>query len=269
MPQKTFKPIRQRTFDIIEKSQPRNKAGMFFDYLIISFIVLNVIAVTISSYKDLPSSLEKFLQTFEVISIAVFTFEYLLRLWTAKFLFKESKHPYISYIFSFMAIIDLLAILPFYIPFIIPFDLRYLRMISMMRLLRVFKLNRYNHSMHAIYKVLKKEKDILLTTIFITTILLLLASSLMYYVENAAQPEKFPNIVASLWWAVATLTTVGYGDVYPVTAVGKIISGVIAILGIGLVALPTGIISSGFITEINNKKNVQKTKCPNCGKELK
>ena len=123
--------------------------------------------------------------------------------------------------------------------------------------------------MHAIYRVLKKEKDILLTTIFITTILLLLASSLMYYVENAAQPEKFPNIVASLWWAVATLTTVGYGDIYPVTAVGKIISGVIAILGIGLVALPTGIISSGFITEINNKKNVQKTKCPNCGKELK
>ena len=257
--------LKQRTFEIIEKAKDQDKASAFFDYLIISFILLNVIAVTVSSYQNISPNTKIFLEIFEIISIAIFTIEYLLRLWTAQILFKEKKHPYLSYIFSFMAIIDLLAILPFYIPFIIPFNLLYLRMIRMLRLLRVFKLNRYNNSMHFIYKVLKKEKDILITTLFISTILLLLASSIMYYVENGAQPDKFPNILASMWWAVATLTTVGYGDVYPVTIIGKLLSGFIAILGIGLVALPTGIISSGFIAELNNNKKKVIEKCPHCG----
>ena len=167
-----------------------------------------------------------------------------------------------------MAIIDLLAILPFYLPFIIPVDLRFLRMLRLLRLLRILKLNRYNDSMDIIIKIFKREKEKLITTFFVMAILILFSSSLMYYVENEAQPDKFPNIVASLWWAVATLTTVGYGDIYPITSLGKLFSGVIALLGIGLVALPTGIISSGFITEVNNNKAEKEKTCPHCGGKL-
>jgi voltage-gated potassium channel len=119
--------------------------------------------------------------------------------------------------------------------------------LRLFRLLRVSKLTRYNKSFDLIGKVLSNEKDKLFMTIFIVGIMLLLASSVMYTVENAIQPDAFPNIIATLWWAVVTLTTVGYGDVYPITAIGKLLSGIISILGIVLIALPSGIISSGFI----------------------
>jgi voltage-gated potassium channel len=112
--------------------------------------------------------------------------------------------------------------------------------------------------------VLREKKEVLFLTLFMTFLLLLVAASLMYEVENEAQPDKFPDIFSSFWWAVATLTTVGYGDVYPVTAMGKLLSGIIAILGIGLVALPTGIIGSGFI-EILNRRKAKPARCQKCG----
>lgn len=166
-----------------------------------------------------------------------------------------------------MALIDLAAILPFYLPMVFSIDLRFLRMLRLFRIMRVFKLNRYNSAMETIGNVFKNEKEKLFHTIFIMVILIVFASSLMYYVENPAQPDKFPNIVASIWWAVATLTTVGYGDVYPITALGKFLSGIIAIFGIGIVALPTGIISSGFMSEVESKEKRLHI-CPHCGKKL-
>lgn len=142
-------------------------------------------------------------------------------------------------------------------------------------MLRVFKLNRYMDSMGVLSRVLRREKEQLLITVFMTFLLMLIASSMMYYLENKAQPEAFPNIIASFWWAIATLTTVGYGDVYPVTGLGRILSGIIALLGIGLVALPTGIISSGFLAELEDqKKKDQAPKerihiiCPSCGTHI-
>jgi voltage-gated potassium channel len=204
---------------------------------------------------------------FEYFSIVIFTVEYLLRVWTAPLKFPNSNIPCLRYIVSFMAVIDLCAILPFYLPFVINVDLRFMRILRLFRLLRILKLNRYNNSLDLIGRVFKNEKEKILMTIFITILMLLLASSAMYYIENAVQPDKFPNILATLWWAVATLTTVGYGDVYPVTVLGKMLSGVIAILGIGLVALPSGIISSGLIQEVSNEKK-EKRVCPHCGKEL-
>lgn len=257
--------MKKRIFEVIEKANGKDILSKIFDISIIILIILNVIAVIINSFSDLPVFLNVILKYFEIISIVIFTIEYLLRIWTADLLHKNSKHPHLKYIFSFMSLIDVLSILPFYIPFILPFDLRFLRMLRLLRLLRIFKINRYNDAMDIIGKVFRNEKEKLLTTVFITTVLIILASSIMYYVENEAQPEEFPNIVASIWWAVATLTTVGYGDIYPITILGKLLSGIIAILGIGLVALPTGIISSGFINEVttNNKKF-----CPHCGKEI-
>ena len=159
-----------------------------------------------------------------------------------------------------MAVIDLLAILPFYIPMLIPIDLRFLRVLRLTKILRILKLNRYSKSLQLLGKILKNKRADLLVTVFVTTILIIFASSLMYYIENPAQPEQFPNIVASFWWAITTLTTVGYGDLYPITILGKILSGVIALLGIGLVALPTGIISSGFIEELSQRKKGKRRK---------
>lgn len=149
---------------------------------------------------------------------------------------------------------------------IIPVDLRFLRILRLFRIMRVFKLTRYNSAMETIVRIMKNEKDKLLYTIFIMGIMIIFASSLMYYVENPVQPEKYPNILASIWWAVTTLTTVGYGDIYPVTPFGKLLCGIIAIIGIMIIALPTGIISSGFISELNNQKKT--IICPHCGKEI-
>jgi voltage-gated potassium channel len=171
--------------------------------------------------------------------------------------------------FSPFGLIDLLAILPFYVPFIIKTDLRFLRILRLIRFFRIFKISRYNSTLKLIWDVVKEKKAELQMTFFIALLMLLVSAFLMYHVENPIQPEKFTNIFSSLWWAVSTLTTVGYGDIAPVTALGKIISGFVAILGIGLIALPTGIISAGFIQKIDkNKLEVKKNICPHCGKEI-
>jgi voltage-gated potassium channel len=256
--------IRQRTYQIIERAETGDTASAVFDTAIIILIILNIAAVIASSFSEFSALNSLLLYRFEVVSVIIFTLEYFLRLWTAPDKYPASKLPYLKYLFSFMALIDLFAILPFYLPFAFKVDLRFLRILRLFRLLRIFKLNRYNSSMELFIRVFKNEKDKILMTSFVMGIMLILSASVMYYVENTAQPDQFPNIIATVWWAVATLTTVGYGDVYPVTILGKLLAGVIAILGIGLVALPTGIISSGFISELNHKKQI----CPHCGKEI-
>jgi voltage-gated potassium channel len=165
--------------------------------------------------------------------------------------------------FSTFGLIDLIAILPFYLPLLFPIDLRVVRILRIMRLIRIFKLGRYSKSLKTINSVLRETRSDLGITIFIAFIMLVLASTLMYYVEGDVQPNKFASIGHSFWWAVATLTTVGYGDVYPVTGMGKLLSGIIALIGIGIVALPTGIISSAFIEKIHQDNKT--CTCPNCG----
>lgn len=177
----------------------------------------------------------------------------------------------LKYAMSPMAIVDLLAILPFYLPTFLPVDLRFLRIFRLTRVLRMFKLNRYSNSLRLIGKIIKAKREELVVTVFVTFLLLLVASALMFYIEHDVQPEAFPNILSAFWWAVATLTTIGYGDVYPHTDLGRLLSGIIAILGIGLVALPAGIISSGFIQEIQSKrakKSPTIAYCPHCGKRI-
>lgn len=174
-----------------------------------------------------------------------------------------------------MAIIDLLAVLPFYIPFLIPIDLRVLRTLRVIRLLRLFKVNRYTSALSTIADVFKKKANQLISSMIVVSLLMVIASVLMYNVENAVRPDKFQNAFSGLWWAVATLTTVGYGDIYPVTAAGKILSAIIALLGIGLVAVPTGIISAGFTENLQEKQKEkekeeadEKKFCPYCGKKI-
>lgn len=256
--------IKQRVFAIIEPKEKRGILGSVFDVLIIILILLNLVAVVASSFTSVYRLHHTLLNAFEIFSIIIFTIEYLLRVITANHKYPAEKYPYIKYIFSFGAIIDLIAILPFYLPFITGVDLRFLRILRVLRMFRIFKLGRYSESMLIVGRVLKKEKEKLFTTIILTIVMIFIASTVMYYAENTAQPEVFPNIIETTWWAVATFTTVWYGDVYPITLVGKICGGVISLLGIMLIALPSGIICSGFMDELNKEKKT----CPHCGKEI-
>jgi voltage-gated potassium channel len=246
----------------------------YFIKFIYALIVLNVLTLILESYQELNDNYGILFYAFEIFSVAIFTLEYLIRIWVSDKT-KEDKKERINFAFSTLGIIDLIAIIPFYLPFIFPFDLRIVRILRLFRLLRIFKLSRYSKSLKTIQYIFKETKAELSITVFVTFVLMILSSTLMYYIEHDAQPEKFASIGDAVWWAVATLTTVGYGDVYPVTALGKILSGIIALIGIGFVALPTGIISSAFIEKIQAEKKSKKGKkaknkdcCPTCGKNI-
>jgi voltage-gated potassium channel len=269
---RTRSPIRHRAYEIIENIRENDIVGTVVNRIIIVLICLNIVSIIAESFEHLNVFVLAILRIFEYLSVAVFTLEYLTRLWTAVERFSESKHPFLKYIISPMAVLDLLAIAPFYLPMFFHFDLRFLRVLRLFRLLRVFKLNRYSDSLNLIGTVIRKEKSKLLMTGFVIIVMIILASSVMYYFENAVQPEKFPNIIATLWWAISTLTTVGYGDVYPITYIGKFLSSIFAILGVGLVALPSGIICTGMINEINEDEHRRQERreekviiCPCCG----
>ena len=270
-----YENAKKRTFEIIEKSQKGDILSTIFDYFIVILISLNVVSVFIETF-DLSVYLNNFLRKFEIFSIIIFTIEYILRLWTSTLLYpdKNSFVARVKYIFSFMAIIDLLSILPFYLPFFFNVDLRVLRALRLVRLLRIFKANRYTHAIQKVLLVIKNKSTELISSIFVIFILMLISSVLMYSVESPVQPEVFKNGFSGLWWAVATFTTVGYGDIYPITSVGRFLSAIIALLGIGLVAVPTGIVTSGFMEasskeeDDDNSQQDEKHFCPYCGKNL-
>jgi Ion transport protein. len=258
-----------RVYNVIREDDENDLASNIFDGVIIFLIIVNVALVIMDTFV-LPPLVARISLAVELVSVIAFTAEYLLRLWTStcRYPDKSSVAARVKYIFSAMAIIDILAILPFYIPFVIPIDLRILRALRIIRLFRLFKVNRYTDALQSIANVFRRKAHQLLSAMIVVMLLMIIASVLMYNVENAAQPDKFENAFSGLWWAIATLTTVGYGDVYPITILGKIFSGIIALLGIGLVAVPTGIISAGFVEDIDKGKKEKKNFCPYCGKDI-
>ncbi len=260
--------MKEKIYGLIEKGENGKRINKYFDYFILCLIVLSVFSIILESISEISANYGNWLNYFDVFAVVVFSIEYCLRVYIADIIYpsKNKFQSILKFVFSAYGIIDLLAILPFYLPLIITVDLRFLRIIRLTRVLRILKINRYNNSLSLIWGVIKEKKSELIVTVFVTFLILLIASFLIFYVEGEEQPEKFPNILSALWWAVATLTTVGYGDIYPVTGLGKLISSFIAILGIGIIALPTGIISSGFIDKI--QKNKSMAKCPHCGKTL-
>lgn len=262
--------IRKRIWEIVEVAKPGDAASRLFDISIIGLIFLNLIAVILGTVKPIEAQYDMELKYFEIFSVAVFTFEYLARLWSCV----ENSH-YRSFLTGRlrfaakpMLIIDMLAILPSYLPFI-GIDTRFLRILRMFRILRVLKIGRYSASLNLILSVLRSKKEELIMTTAVMSLLLVLSSCLMFYCENEAQPDVFPNIPATMWWSVATLTTVGYGDVYPITPLGKIFASMIAVLGIGMFALPTGLLGAGFVEEIQNRKSKNSAICPHCGERIK
>ena len=194
---------------------------------------------------------------FEAISIYIFSFEYLYRIRLA-YLDQRMKGVW-KYIFSTFGLIDLISILPFYLNQFVKVDGRFLRILRLFRLTRIFKLGRDSSSLKLFIKALKGVKNELKFTLFLSALAILFSASAIYYLENDAQPEKFSSITESIWWATVSLATVGYGDVYPITAGGKIFASIISLIGIGIVAIPTGIISASFVEEIyllrRNKEN--------------
>ena len=265
--------MKKRIFDIINKAETGDRASRVFDLGIMALIVLSVISIILQSFEDIAEKYDTLFSIFEAVTVAVFTIEYILRIWTADLLFPDTKHPRLKYLISFMAIIDLLAILPFYLPFISA-DLRFLRMIRLFRLfrlLRVFKFGRYFNALQMIVSVIRESASQLIISIVLCMFVMLFSAIVMYTVENPVQPDQFPNVIASLWWAICTLTTVGYGDVYPVTAIGRFFAAVISLVGIGIIAIPTGIIAAGFSSAIDKKpenKSDPKQYCPYCGHKL-
>lgn len=269
-------PVRRRLYEVLERARDDDRLSAVVDIGIISVIGVNVIAIVIETLPWMTPGLARALYVLEVVSVVLFTIEYVLRLWTARY--RRPGQGGLAGALRFAAspagLIDLLAILPFYLP-LIGVDLRFVRVLRIARFLRLLKLGRYIRSVSLFGKVLRERRDELLITVMMTALLLLVASILMYHIEGEAQSDKFPNILSSLWWAVVTLTTIGYGDVVPVTGLGRLLSGLVAVMGIGLVAVPTGIVSSGFIEELAKRKDgggdvspAAGGVCPHCGAPL-
>ena len=261
--------MKKRIYNLLAVSQKPGDASWYIDIFIIALIVLNVIALLLESVAPIQQRFGDEFYFFEIFSVIVFTIEYLLRLWTSTLRtgFQNSFKGRIKFIFTPLAIIDLLAILPFYLPFI-GLDLRLLRILRMFRIFRLFKIARYVTALSLINRVISTKKEELVISLIFTVFILLIASTLMYYVENEAQPSNFSSIPETMWWGIATLTTVGYGDIYPVTGLGRFLGGTISIIGIGLFALPTGILASGFSEELSKKK-IKINGCPTCGEKTK
>jgi voltage-gated potassium channel len=263
--------VKKRVHDVLEAAPEAGALGQYFGFFIGGFIILNVVGVILETEPGLFARFHTVFTTFERVSLGVFTVEYALRLWscTADPRYAHPVGGRLRWAVSFMGVVDLLSFAPGYLPGVV--DTRSLRILRMFRLLRIFKLGRYADSVSSIGRVLRSKKEELVIAVLTVASILLIAATLMYFVENAAQPDKFGSIPATMWWAIITLTTVGYGDVYPITPVGKLLGAIIAVLGVGMVALPAGILASGFADEIraSRQRAAQAGQvCPQCGQPL-
>ncbi len=256
-----YSAVRRKVYLLLDPEKGDTVWDRLTNAFIVALILLNTSAVILETVPGIYQPNKTLFENFERFSVVVFTIEYLLRLWT----FTERNQRFWRFFFSPSSLVDLIAILPFYLP-LFGFDLRAVRLLRLFRMVRFFKLGRYTKASATIRKVFLSKKEELVLSLFITFFLIIIASCLMYFTENEAQPAKFSSIPETMWWSVATLTTVGYGDVYPVTALGKTLAACIAILGIGMFALPAGILASGFSEEFKQVK--PKSICPHCGQDL-
>ncbi|BAI61508.1 putative ion transport protein [Methanocella paludicola SANAE] len=248
--------LKARVYDILNIKDPDDPATVLANYFLVTLIVLNIVVFFLMTFERIFTLHPSFFTAFEVFSVGVFTIEYILRVWSCD-LDPEYRQPlrgrlkYMST--NVLAIADLLAILPFYLPFIGTFDLIFLRALRLFRLFRVFKLARYSDSMDIIERVLRRQKEYILLTFAIQFVLLLISAGIMYYLEHDAQPQKFATIFDAMWWGLIPMTGVGYGDVFPVTPEGKAVGGLLTFIGVVVSALPIGVIAAGLEIELNKE----------------
>ncbi len=280
--------MRNALYRILEGENPRTPAMRAAEICLIALIVLNVLAAVAETVDSVHGRFAALFGWFEAASVAVFTLEYAARVWTAAEdpARAGQRHPRLRYLASPLALIDLAAILPAYLGFLFVVDLRWLRLC---RLLRLLKLARHWPALGLLYRVIRSESQIIGAALSVFCVIFVLASGVIYVVEHEAQPEAFGSIPSAMWWSVATLTAVGYGDVVPVTAWGKAFGGLVSLIGVGVVAFPAGILAAGFIEQIRgagrasagasaetaaptagsgNGPEAGGPRCPHCGKPL-
>lgn len=260
--------VRQRTWGLVEATNPADPVTRWFSRCIVSLILLNVGAVVIGSVASVDRAYHDALGWFELISVGIFSVEYLARMWScvedARFCrpivgrLKQAVQP--------LTVVDLAAVLPFFLP-LLGVDLRFMRAARFFRIFRIAKIGRYSSAMSMIRRVIVSRHEELLVTTLLAGVMIVMASCLVFQFEHEVQPVAFADIPSTLWWAVVTLTTIGYGDVVPVTFAGKTVTALMALVGIGVFALPAGILCSGFIEQFQEAKAPRK--CPHCGQNLR
>lgn len=253
-----YEKIKRRVYQIIEVGYTEDEVSRLYDIIGVAAIILNLIATICQTYDNLELQYGNVFAMIEAITVAYFAIDYFLRIWTAAYGFPNDTRgrATLKYVLSFTGIIDLISFLPYYLPFFFPGGAIAFRMFRIVRIFRLFRINAYYDALNVITEVIKSKAQQLLSSVFIIIVMMIASSLAMYSMEHAAQPEVFANAFSGVWWAASTLATVGYGDIYPITTGGKLLGIVITFLGVGVVAVPTGIISAGFVEQYARLKAI-------------
>ena len=250
--------LRKRVFEIIEVGTPEDSPSRIYDFINMLAIVVNLAISILYTFEEFRTPYGTLAVSIEAVTVLFFALDYVLRLATAKV-----KHPKESelralgkYVFSLGGIVDLISFLPYYLPIFFPSGAVAFRMFRVARIFRLFRITAYYDSLSVITEVINSKKQQIMSSVFLIAILMIASSLCMYSLENAAQPDVFTNAFSGIWWAVSTLLTVGYGDIYPITTMGKVFSIIVTFLGVGMVAIPTGIISAGFVDQYSRIKRM-------------
>lgn len=261
--------FRKRVFTTLEFAAIGGRQGMslYIKLSLIAIIFLNSVAIIVHTIPEVRQDAlyDQIFQDFEVFSVIIFTIEYFFRVWSCVEIpqYRDGWRGRFRYMVSFWGLVDFLGIFPFYFS-LFTSDFGIIRILRVFRLFRLYRVTRYSHALKMIRTVLTETKEELLICFSFIIFTLFISSSVMYYLEHAVQPDRFSSIPATLWWGVITMTTTGYGDMYPITHLGKFFGGIVLILGIALFALPTGIIASGFIEQVRRGKGGKYVRCPHC-----
>ena len=257
-----IKKVKETVFGMVDVGFVEDAVSRAYDLLNLSIIILNLAVSIALTFEEARAACGGVLLAIEAVTIAFFAIDYVLRVWTADYLYPELSRPraIVRYVFSISGLVDLVSFLPYYLPAFYPAGTAAFRLFRVMRIFKLFRIGAYSDSFSVIKTVIYKKRQQLLTSMFIILVLMVGSSLCMYGVEHEVQPDVFENALSGLWWAGSALLTVGYGDIYPVTTLGRIMGTLIAFLGIGVVAIPTGIISAGFIEqyrEVNGEGDYQ------------
>jgi voltage-gated potassium channel len=268
---------RQQVLQLLQLNDTGSFWGHFVAWFLMLLIILNVLAVILGSMPSVEQAIGHYLTIFFWFSMGIFTLEYVLRLWSVTAL-PDYAHPFFGrwrYFCRPLMLLELIILLPFYLSLffgVTLFDTRFLRVFMLLRIFRLSQFKAYQRSLQLLVSVVRAKREELILAVLLIGFTLIVLSCIMYLVENKEQPEVFGSIPEAMWWAVITMTTVGYGDAFPVTAIGRFLASIASLLGVGLVALPSGILASGFIEQIQKRKEQAAAKasghCPCCGQPL-
>jgi voltage-gated potassium channel len=244
--------FKKKIAEVLGYSSRYSLHAVQFNAFIEVLVLLNVLAVILESFDEFSTTYSSEFNIFEIVTVTIFSLEFLGRMWVSDMRYptKYRWQAYRKFLLTPMAWIDLLAIIPFFIAFVVNLDLRHIRILRMVRLLRVFNLSKYSHSLRLINRIIIEKKQELAATFLLFLSVLIVSATAMHWLEKEVQPDKFPTILHSCWWAVITLTTIGYGDIYPITAAGRFLGAAVVILGVIITAIPVGIVSSGFVQKM-------------------